>query len=130
MESAREKVHERKFALTSETIRMPQGGVRMIPVFSLTKTESLYVATKFNDEARAKRAMAEAYFDNKLKDASVNVQRKQKTREGFERLPEEFTTEDVMRRFNLSTDGAVRSKTRRLIKDHLIEKNRRCQTGR
>ena len=67
-------------------------------------------------------AMAEAYFDNKLKDASVNVMRKKKTNEGFERLPEEFTTKDVMRCFNLSTDGAVRSKTRRLIKDHLIEK--------
>ena len=33
-------------------------------------------------------AMAENYFDNKLKDASVNVQRRQKTIEGFNRLPE------------------------------------------
>ena len=33
---------------------MPQGGVRLIPVFSLTKTECLYVATKFNDAARAR----------------------------------------------------------------------------
>ena len=67
-------------------------------------------------------AMAEAYFDNKLKDASVNVQRRSKTYEGFNRLPDEFTTEDVMRCFNLSSDGAVRSKTRRLLRDHLIEK--------
>ena len=29
-------------------------GVRLIPVFSLTKTECLYVATKFNDAARAR----------------------------------------------------------------------------
>ena len=42
-------------------------------------------------------AMAEAYFDNKLKDANVNLQRKQKTLEGFSRLPEVFTSEDVMR---------------------------------
>ena len=34
-------------------------------------------------------AMAEAYFDNKLKDANVNLQRKQKTLEGFSRLAEE-----------------------------------------
>ena len=67
-------------------------------------------------------AMAEAYFDNKLKDASVNVQRRQKTYEGFERLPETFTSEDVMRCFGLASDGAVRSKTRRLMSDHLIEK--------
>ena len=53
-------------------------------------------------------ALAEAYFDNKLKDASVNVQRRSKTFEA--------------RCFGLSSDGAVRSKTRRLISDHLIEK--------
>ena len=67
-------------------------------------------------------AMAEAYFDNKLKDASVNVQRRQKTYEAFARLPETFTSEDVMRCFGLTSDGAVRSKTRRLLSDHLIEK--------
>ena len=67
-------------------------------------------------------AMAEAYFDNKLKDASVNVQRRQKTVEAFNRLPQEFTNEDVMRCFNLSSEGSVCSKTRRLLDDHLIEK--------
>ncbi len=69
-------------------------------------------------------AMAEAYFDNKLKDASVNVQRKQKTFEAFARLPEEFTNEDVMRCFNLSSESSARSKTSRLIRDHLVEKVR------
>jgi hypothetical protein len=69
-------------------------------------------------------AMAEAYFDNKLKDASVNVQRRQKTIEGFARLPEEFTNEDVMRCFNLSSESSARSKTSRLMRDHLVEKVR------
>ena len=66
-------------------------------------------------------AMAEAYFDNKLKDASVNVQRKSRTIESFNRLPEEFTIDDVMRCFGLSVDS---SKVRifRLQKDHLVEK--------
>ena len=67
-------------------------------------------------------AMAEAYFDNKLKDASVNVQRRQKTIDGFERLPEEFTIGDVVRCFNLSTEGAARMKIKRLQSDHLVEK--------
>ena len=67
-------------------------------------------------------AMAEAYFDNKLRDASVNVQRRQKTYERFAKLPEEFTHEDVMRCFELSTYDAARVCTRRLLKDHLIEK--------
>ncbi len=67
-------------------------------------------------------AMAEAYFDNKLKDASVNVQRRQKTYDGFARLPEEFTADDIMRCFNLTNHEAVRKRVYRLTKDHLIEK--------
>jgi len=67
-------------------------------------------------------AMAEAYFENKLRDASVNVQRQQKTIEAFNRLPEEFTSEDVMRCFNLSSEGATRVRIKRLVSDHLIEK--------
>ena len=54
MEPAWEKECGRKFSLTSESVNMPQGGVRLIPVFMLTKTECLYVATKFNDVARAR----------------------------------------------------------------------------
>ena len=67
-------------------------------------------------------AMAEAYFDNKLKDASVNVQRRQKTYDGFARLPDEFTVDDIMRCFNLTNHEAVRKRVYRLTKDHLIEK--------
>ena len=67
-------------------------------------------------------AMAEAYFDNKLRDASVNVQRRQKTFEGFSMLPEEFTNEDIQRCFNLNSDAAARMRIKRLINDHLIEK--------
>ena len=67
-------------------------------------------------------AMAENYFDNKLKEASVNVQRRPKTYDSFQRLPEVFTTEDVMRCFNLGSMASARSKAMRLQRDHLIEK--------
>jgi hypothetical protein len=67
-------------------------------------------------------AMAENYFDNKLKDASVNVQRRQKTLEAFDRLPDEFTIEDVVRCFNLGGAASARKKVTRLYRDHLIEK--------
>ncbi len=67
-------------------------------------------------------AMAEAYFDNKLKDASVNIQRKQKTLEAFGRLPDEFTIEDVVRCFNLGSAASARKKVTRLYRDHLIKK--------
>ncbi len=54
MEPAWEKVCGRNFALTSRTIVQPNGGTREIPCYQLTKTECLYIATKFNDEARAR----------------------------------------------------------------------------
>ena len=67
-------------------------------------------------------AMAEAYFDNQQKDASVNVQRKHKTYDDFNRLPDEFTIGDVVRCFRLSGESSARSKICRLQRDHLIEK--------
>ena len=69
-------------------------------------------------------AMAEKYFDDKTRDASVNVQRRQKTYEAFSRLPEEFTIEDVTRCFNLCSDASARKKVFRLQRDHLVEKVR------
>ena len=67
-------------------------------------------------------AMAEAYFDNKLRDATANVQRQQKTIEGFNRLPEVFTTDDVMRCFGLIDNNSALAKITRLTRDRLIEK--------
>ena len=67
-------------------------------------------------------ALAEAYFDNKVREAAVNVQRQQKTVEGFNRLPDEFTTEDVMKYFNLTNINAARTRVKRLQRDHLVEK--------
>ena len=54
MEPAWEKVHEGKFSLKQRTIQTSNGATRQVPYYSLTKTECLYIATKFNDEARAK----------------------------------------------------------------------------
>ena len=54
MEPAWEKVCQGKFSLTSRTIVQPNGGTREVPCYQLTKTQCLYIATKFNDEARAK----------------------------------------------------------------------------
>ena len=50
MEDAWVKVNGRKFALVE--YKDPKGEMR--PCYSLSKTECLYIATKFNDEARAK----------------------------------------------------------------------------
>ena len=50
MEDAWEKINGRNFALVE--YRDVKGELR--PCYNLTKTECLYIATKFNDEARAK----------------------------------------------------------------------------
>ena len=54
MEPAWEKVQGCKFALLSRTYNLPNGGTKEVPCYVLTKTECLYIATKFNDEARAR----------------------------------------------------------------------------
>lgn len=50
MEAAWEKVNQSKFGLTYYTDQWN----RQQPMYELSKTECLYIATKFNDEARAK----------------------------------------------------------------------------
>lgn len=54
MEPAWEKVQGSKFACLLRTSDLPNGGKKENPYYVLTKTETLYIATKFNDEARAR----------------------------------------------------------------------------
>ena len=88
------------------------------------KLTELIVNIQFACQRHYFGAMAEKYFDDKTRDASVNVQRRQKTYEAFSRLPEEFTIEDVTRCFNLGSDASARKKVFRLQRDHLVEKVR------
>lgn len=54
MEPAWQKIRGCKFALSSRKVIQNNGGVRDQPCYELTKTETLYIATKFKDEERAK----------------------------------------------------------------------------
>lgn len=63
MEVAWEKVNGRKFALVD--YKDAKGEMR--PCFSLTKTECLYIATKFNDEARAKLIVRWEELENQVR---------------------------------------------------------------
>ena len=65
MEPAWEKTCGLKFELTSRTIVQPNGGTREVPCYQLTKTECLYIATKFNDEARAKLVLRWEFLERK-----------------------------------------------------------------
>ena len=54
MEPAWQKVSQSKFGLSSYQQPQPNGGYKEVPCYLLSKTECLYIATKYNDEARAK----------------------------------------------------------------------------
>lgn len=54
MEPAWQKVQGGNFSLMQEEVDTNNGGHKMRPYYSLNKEECLYIATKFNDEARAK----------------------------------------------------------------------------
>ena len=54
MEPAWVRICQGKFSLTSRMVQQPNGGTREVPCYSLTKTECLYVATKFNDEGKGR----------------------------------------------------------------------------
>ena len=54
MEPAWEKLTGLKFELCQKTYQLANGVKKQQPYYSLTKRETLYIATKYNDEARAK----------------------------------------------------------------------------
>ncbi|MBR2150121.1 MAG: hypothetical protein IJ902_01885 [Prevotella sp.] len=67
-------------------------------------------------------ALAEKYFDDKTRDAAANSQRRAKTVEAFNRLPEEFTIDDVKCCFGMTQNNAARARIFRLQKDGLADK--------
>ena len=67
MEPAWEKISQSKFGLASYTDA--QGKER--PCYELTKTECLYVATKYNDEARAKLVIRWEELEKKSREGMI-----------------------------------------------------------
>ena len=66
-------------------------------------------------------SLAEKYFDDKLRDASTNRRHRQRTIEDYNKLPNEFSVEDVARIFQINIYTA-RTRVRRLVEDNAIEK--------
>ena len=67
MEPAWEKISQSKFGLAS--YKDAQGKER--PCYELTKTECLYVATKYNDEARAKLVIRWEELEKKAREGMI-----------------------------------------------------------
>ena len=67
--------------------------------------------------------MAEKYFDDMNNDVQISGKRhQQKSVDGYNRLPEVFTAEDINMCFGYTNVNSTNSKIRRLMADNLIEK--------
>ncbi|MDO4986598.1 MAG: BT4734/BF3469 family protein [Prevotella sp.] len=66
--------------------------------------------------------MAEKYFDDQMRDNAANVRHNSKIIGCFNRLPDEFSVEDMMLCFSIAKDNIARARISRLVKDHFVEK--------
>ena len=85
------------------------------------KLAELIVNIQFACQRHYFGSLAEKYFDDKLRDASTNRRHRQRTIEDFNRLPEEFTVDDVIRSLCMNVNTA-RTRVKRMLKDGNIEK--------
>lgn len=65
MEVAWEKTTSKKFLIVNYQRVMGNGAIRNFPEYQLNKIECLYIATKFNNEARAKLVIRWAELEQK-----------------------------------------------------------------
>ena len=73
MEPAWEKVTGRNFAPCMRISELANGVKKENPYYVLTKTETLYIATKFNDEARAKLVIRWEQLEHERQEQSEPV---------------------------------------------------------
>ena len=85
------------------------------------KLAELIVNIQFACQRHYFGALAEKYFDDKLRDASTNRRHLQRTIEEFNRLGDEFTIDDVANSFHININTA-RMRVKRLMKDGAVEK--------
>lgn len=133
MEPGWEKERGTKFGFMQIREEIPNGGYRMRPCFKLTKVESLYVATKFNDEARARLVLRWAELEKGLRSSISQVSKKLLVTEqeilqrgdeirrqqiGKENAPSDgcFTTSDIAK--ELAVD--VRELNQMLVKEGVL----------
>ena len=69
MEPAWEEVHQSKFGLMQIQEKLPNGGYRLRPCYMLTKKECLFIATKYNDVARARLILRWEQLETERKQA-------------------------------------------------------------
>ena len=83
------------------------------------KLAELIVNIQFACQRHYFGALAEKYFDDKLRDASTNRRHHQRTIEDYNRLADEFTVDDVVNCLHIGINAA-RSRVKRLLKDGAV----------
>ena len=74
--------------------------------------------------------MAEKYFDDMNNDVQITGKRhQQKSVDGYNRLPEVFTKEDVRSCFGYESESSIRGKLKRLIDSGMVQKLEEDENG-
>lgn len=66
-----------KFEPTSRVVQMPNGGTRIETIYLLNKLESLYIITKYNNEARAKLVLRWAELERQQQELQQQLMERQ-----------------------------------------------------
>ena len=106
MEPAWEQLHQLKFEQMQIKEKLPNNGYRMRKVYVLTKLESLYIATKYNDQARARLILRWAELEGITHKAQSFSQQGQSPCAMLETEAEILQRSDEIRRQQIETENA------------------------
>lgn len=109
MEPSWEKITARKFAPRFKINELANGVKKETPYYELTKTECLYIATKFNDEARAKLIVRWEQLENERLQAASQPGR-------AEILPPPVENQQVTQNLVEIVDGKAVTTSRKLAR--------------
>jgi phage regulator Rha-like protein len=104
MEPAWEQEHGTKFGLMQQRENLPNGGYRLRPVFVLSKIESLYIATKFNDAARARLVLRWEELEREVRCKKEDV--RSEPQKLLETEEEVLSRADAIRRQEIAAENA------------------------
>lgn len=111
MEPSWEKITARKFASRFKINELANGVKKETPYYELTKTECLYIATKFNDEARARLILRWEELENEKLAA---LQQPQQLTEAETLPPPSIDNQRVTRGLVEVVDGKAVTTSRKL----------------
>ena len=106
MEPAWEQEHQGKFSLMQIREDLPKGGYRLRPCYMLTKTESLFIATKFNDVARARLVLRWEELEKKSLTQPLSMGREHEAPLMLETEEEMMKRCDSIRRQQIGSENA------------------------